>query len=77
MNPKSQLRQQTEAELTAGHDQQATTQGETVREFTTPEELLRHDRAQTPVPESVAKRIGETVSREPGAAEKPWWKRLF
>ena len=46
--PSSQLRQQSATE------QVHATQGETVREFATPEELLRHDRAGTPVPDAVA-----------------------
>lgn len=72
-SPSSQLRQQTAAE------QVHATQGETVREFATPEELLRHDRACTPVPDAVAERLGETLAAEPPPApeEKPWWKRLL
>jgi hypothetical protein len=54
------------------------TQGETVREFATPEELLRHDRAQTEVPPALAERLGETIAAEPKpAAAKPWWKRIL
>lgn len=71
--PSSQLRQQTATE------QVHTTQGETVREFATPEELLRHDRGQTVVPPDIAERLGETLAAEPPppAEKKPWWKRLL
>lgn len=71
--PSSQLRQQTATE------QVHTTQGETVREFATPEELLRHDRGQTAVPPGIAERLGETLAATPPPAveKKPWWKRLL
>ena len=71
--PSSQLRQQTATE------QVHATQGETVREFATSEELLRHDRTRTAVPEAVAERLGETLAAEPPPApeKKPWWKRLL
>lgn len=71
--PSSQLRQQSATE------QVHATQGETVREFATPEELLRHDRAGTPVPDAVAERLGETLATKPPPApeKKPWWKRLL
>jgi len=71
--PSSQLRQQTATE------QVHATQGESVREFATPEELLRHDRASIAVPEAVAERLGETLAAEPPPAseKKPWWKRLL
>lgn len=74
--PSSKLRQTTTEQVTA--EQAHTTQGETVLEFATPEELLRHDRAQTKVPPAVAERLGESLAAEPKPAEtKPWWKRLL
>lgn len=73
MNSHSQLRQQTAAELT--HGQEAATQAGTVREFATPEELLRHDRAQTPVPDAVATRLEQSLAVEPVPAKPAWWRR--
>lgn len=74
--PSSKLRQQTTEQVTA--EQTHATQGETVREFATPEELLRHDRANTEVPAAVANRLGESLSAQPKPAEaKPWWKRIL
>lgn len=47
-------------------------------EFASPEELLRHDAAQTEVPERVAERLRDSVRREPKASRpKGWWQRLF
>jgi hypothetical protein len=46
-----------------------------VREFQTAEELLRYDAGQTPVPPAVARRLDESIQREPKAA-RPWWRRL-
>ena len=45
------------------------------REFTSAEELLRHDAAQTIVPATVAKRLGESIQLEP-KPERSWWQRL-
>jgi hypothetical protein len=73
MNPPSSRLTQNSAT-----EQVHSTQGETVREFATPEELLRHDRAQTEVPPAVAERLVETIAAEPKpASAKPWWKRIL
>ena len=46
------------------------------QEFTSVEELLRHDAAQTEVPETVAHRLASSISKEPKPA-RSWWRRLF
>jgi hypothetical protein len=46
------------------------------REFATPEELLRYDAAQTEVPPTVAKRLGDSLLREPKPA-RSLWRRFF
>ena len=64
--------------LTSAEQQQVTeakAQQSEAREFATAEELLRHDAGQTQVPPAVAKRLDESIQREPKPA-KPWWKRL-
>lgn len=71
---KSQLRQQ-EQEQTATHQQAA--QVQTAREFATPEELLRHDTEQNPVPSAVAERLNESVARENLQPPKSWWQKLL
>lgn len=45
------------------------------REFPTTDELLRKDASQTEVPTAVAKRLDESIQREPAPA-RPWWRRL-
>ncbi len=45
-------------------------------EFETPEELIRHDAAQTEVPAAVEARLKDSLANEP--KPKPGlWKRLF
>jgi hypothetical protein len=44
--------------------------------FDTPEAMLRHDAAHTPVPPRVRERVMQSISREAaGSRPKPWWKR--
>ena len=51
------------------------TQQSTAREFTTAEELLRHDAAQTKVPPSVAERLDKSLQNEPKPM-RSLWRRL-
>ncbi len=46
------------------------------REFTSVEEMLRHDAALTSVPRTVQGRIEKSVTRgsKPG---RSWWKKIF
>lgn len=48
------------------------------REFSSPEEMLRHDAAQTEVPGSIKTRLADSLQKEPHR-EKPraWWRRWF
>ena len=67
-----------ENKLTPREQQQAAeaqSQKVEAREFATAEELLRHDAGQTQVPPAVAKRLDESIQREPLPA-RPWWRRL-
>jgi hypothetical protein len=49
---------------------------QSAREFPTPEELLRYDAAQTPVPAAVAERLQRSVGQSP-APSRSWWRRFF
>lgn len=66
------------SKLTTGEQSQLsetrTKQG-AAREFTSAEELLRHDAAHTIVPVAVAKRLGESIQLE-SKPERSWWQRL-
>ena len=71
MNPRnSKLQHKQEQEQTAQQAQQASL------EFTTAEEALRHDAAQTELPPAIAERLRESIAREPKPAAS-WWKRLL
>jgi hypothetical protein len=46
------------------------------QEFSTAEELLRHDAAQTTVPPAVAERLRQSAATLP-QPKASWWKRWF
>ena len=46
------------------------------REFSSVEELLRFDAAQTAVPPEIARRLQKSAANMPPPA-RPWWKNLF
>jgi len=69
-NPKRLQHQQQQT----GEQQQA--QQQTERVFETPEELLRHDAAQTQPPETIAERLKDSMANEPPPS-RPWWKRIL
>lgn len=46
----------------------------TEREFRTPEDLLRHDAARTPVPATLEPRLAESIAAEP-PPQQSWWRR--
>jgi hypothetical protein len=74
MNPRK-LRQSTREE-SIQENQAASEQKQAAREFNSAEELLRHDAAQTSVPEEVGARLRESIAREP-PPRRSWWQRLF
>jgi hypothetical protein len=47
-----------------------------VQEFSTVEELLRHDTAQTVPPASIAQRLQKSSAEFPRPG-RSWWKKLF
>jgi hypothetical protein len=48
----------------------------TAQEFSTVEELLRHDAGQTVVPPGIAQRLRQSAG-QPEAPRRPWWRRLL
>lgn len=56
-------------------ESQSKTVPQTAIEFATPEELIRHDAAQTNSPPALAERIKESLTAEPPPVSTPWWKR--
>jgi hypothetical protein len=45
-------------------------------EFSSPEEMLRYDATQTPVPDRIVQRLQKSAEGIPPPAT-PWWRRLF
>ena len=77
MNPRtSKLQHEHEQaqEQTAQAQQQ--TQQQAPLEFSTAEEAIRHDAAQTDLPPAIAERLRDSIAREPKPAAS-WWKRLL
>jgi len=72
MNPTPQkLQQQQKQESTEQSGAQRT-----AREFSSPEEILRHDAEQIEVPAALAHRVAESIAREPRVS-RSWWQRWF
>lgn len=74
MRHEKKFRQQEQASETQSQSQAHGT----IREFASPEEMLRFDAKQTQVPPLVAQRLSHSLQNEPGTfAPRPWWKRWF
>lgn len=71
MNHKSKFREEENYDQT--HEVQNQT-GQTVKDFASVEELLRHDAATTLVPAELRERVCESVAR---GSKSPWWNRFF
>lgn len=71
MNQRSKFREE------ENHDQnneQHQRSWQTVRDFSSVEELLRHDAGQTALPDNLEHRLRQSVA---GEAPRPWWKRFL
>ena len=55
---------------------QSQTENQSQREFPSVEELLRHDARETPVPQTIAQRLQESINQNP-APSRSWWRRLL
>ena len=49
---------------------------DSVSEFKSAEEMLRHDALQTPVPPAIAHRLQQSL-RQNSSPSNPWWRKLF
>jgi hypothetical protein len=72
MKQQNKFDSQQEQELSAQHQ---STQN-TGQEFSTVEELLRHDAAQTAVPAGLADRLQKSSAEFP-RPNRSWWKKLL
>ena len=78
MDPNSRLRHE-QRDLLSGNADLTAASRTGALDFDTPEELLRHDRSQTPVPPTVAQRLEASLQSSlddlHAPAPVPWWKR--
>ena len=65
---------QGQSETTAHSHQQSSSQG--AADFASPEALLRHDAAATPVPPQVCDRLRASLAADP-VKTAAWWRRLL
>ena len=49
---------------------------QSVQEFATAEEMLRHDALHTPVPPAIAHRLQQSIAQLPPAS-RSWWRRFL
>ena len=75
MNSRSRLRHQaaSETEATANHAHGPAP----APAGNAPEELLRTDRANTPVPPTVTRRLAQSLGNLPAPRPVSWWRRIF
>jgi hypothetical protein len=74
MKRQSKLTPQEQQQLAAGQQQ---TQSSFAQEFSSVEDMLRHDARHTPVPPTIAYRLEESVKQLPPSASRAWWRRFF
>jgi hypothetical protein len=72
--PTRKLQHRTD-EQTQEETHAISSQAQTVKEFNSVEELIRHDAAGVSVPAAVAEKLRDSIQKEP--PEKPWWQRLL
>ncbi len=72
MKRQTKLTPQEQQQQALGHQQAK----ESVIEFATPEELLRHDALHTVVPPTIAHRLKDSIGPTPPPS-RSWWRRLF
>ncbi|HWC60612.1 MAG TPA: hypothetical protein VHC44_13030 [Verrucomicrobiae bacterium] len=72
------MKQHNEFESREEHESNAQHQSaqNAVQEFSTVEELLRHDAAQTSPPSSIAQRLQKSSAEFP-RPNRSWWQKLF
>jgi hypothetical protein len=74
-NEFSRLRHTEKQESISENQQEQNTQSN-AKEFSTVEELLREDAAQTVVPPEIAVRLKESIAKLPKPTTS-WWRKFF
>ncbi len=76
MNPPKKLTSRQKAEESQELSAQSQTENQSQLEFQNVEDLLRYDSERTPVPQTIARRLQESIDQNPLPA-RPWWRRLL
>jgi hypothetical protein len=77
MKPPVSKLDQKEHQHTATSAASLQQQAQAAQDFATPEDMLRHDAAQTPVPPAVEQRLQQSLEQLPPSPPQPWWRRWF
>ena len=72
MRHEKKFRQQEQAAETQSQSQAHGT----IREFASPEEMLRFDAQQTQVPPKIVQRLKQSTDAEP-VSDRTWWQRFL
>ncbi|MEO5803642.1 MAG: hypothetical protein ABIR24_08930 [Verrucomicrobiota bacterium] len=75
MNNDSSKLRHTQKQASASEQQQQQQQKAEAKEFSSVEELLRHDAAEIVVPPGVAVKLNQSIANSP--KPKVWWQRFF
>lgn len=76
MEHKSRFREN-EDQAQAGEHTHQNVSAASAAEFDSPEALLRHDAARTPVPPHLAHRLSDSLNDQPPPPPSSWWRRLL
>jgi hypothetical protein len=77
MNPPKKVTVHQQAEEQQQVVSKQLTQQQSGHEFTSVEEMLRHDALHTPVPPAIAQRLQESVGQLPAPSRESWWRKIF
>ena len=75
MNHKPSKLRQTDKQEAISEEQQQ--QESKVQEFSSVEDLLRHDADKTVVPSGIATKLNESIAKTPAPEARSWWARFF
>ena len=73
-NDSSRLRHTQKQESISEQEQQQEQKSE-AKEFSSVEELLRHDAEQTALPPGIAQKLNQSIANSP--KPKAWWQQFF
>ncbi len=75
-NDSSRLRHTQKEKFESEHQEQQKLNSD-VKEFSSVEELLRYDAAQTEAPPAIAVKLSHSIANAPQPRAKSFWQRIF